>query len=244
MWANSRRIDIRGQRRILFQPMRPARDVTVLSARHETLSPVSIPAPRMGRGALRETNRTCPLRFNPHVSRRRDCKLSARIAGDHDIRQMQHGMALFQSTRRVRRLSQISKFQSARPRGARRSSSSRQQASSEFQSTRSNASKGAIDVEIEQKYCVSIHAVYGGTTHSRIFAPSLFVHASRAGHDDWLQCPGPGCTFQPACLARGGSNGAAHWVCNREFQSTCPARGTTMSATALRPLAVGFTPCS
>lgn len=54
-------------------------------------------------------------------------------------------------------------------------------------------------------------------------APSLLVHASRAGRDDLLQCPGPGCTFQLACLARGLSNGAAHWVCNREFQSTCPA---------------------
>ena len=161
----------------------------------------------------------------------------------HSSDAARHGLVSI-STTRSGVFHQISKFQSARPRGARRSSSSRQQASSEFQSTRSNASKGAIDVEIEQKYCVSIHAVYGGTTHSRIFAPSLFVHASRAGHDDWLQCPGPGCTFQPACLARGGSNGAAHWVCSLEFQSTRPARGTTMSATALRPLAVSFTPCS
>lgn len=64
-------------------------------------------------------------------------------------------------------------------------------------------------------------------------APSLLVHASRAGRDDWLQCPGPGCTFQPACLARGVSKGAAHWVCNWLFQSTRPARGTTMSASAL-----------
>jgi len=87
----------------------------------------------MRRGALRETNRTCPLRFNPHVSRRRDCKLSARIAGDHDIRQTQHGMALFQSTRRVGRLSPDQQVSIHAPaRGARRSSSSRQQASSEF----------------------------------------------------------------------------------------------------------------
>jgi len=26
-------------------------------------------------------------------------------------------------------------------------------------------------------------------------APSLFVHASRAGRDDWVQCPGLGWTF-------------------------------------------------
>ena len=66
-------------------------------------------------------------------------------------------------------------------RGARCSSSSRQQASSEFQSTRSNASKGTIDVEIEQKYCVSIHAVYCGTTHSRIYGaiPCSSTHPAR-----------------------------------------------------------------
>ncbi len=147
--------------------------------------------------------------------------------------QMQHGMALLQSKRRVGRLSPDEQVSIHAPaRGA------------TFQQFAATSVIG-----------VSIHAFEREQEHHRrrdrtevlrfnprcvrrnhsfpeYSAPSLFVHASRAGRDDWLQCPGQ-CTFQLACLARGVSNGAAHWVCNREFQSTCPARGTTMSATAL-----------
>ena len=122
----------------------------------------------MGRGALRETNRTCPLRFNPHVSRRRDCKLSARIAGDHDIRQMQHGIALFQSRRRVRCLSP-----------------DQQVLIHAFE-----REQGHNDVEIEQKYCVSIHAVHGGTTDSRIFG-AIFSSSTRPARDATTGCSVP-----------------------------------------------------
>src|ERR1700692_2970469 len=103
---------------------------------------------------------------------------------------------------------------------------------SKFQSTRSNASKGTIDVEIEQKYCVSIHAVYGGTTHSRIFG-AILVRPRIPRGTRRLAAVSRTRMHVSTRVPRGTSNGAAHWVCNREFQSTCPARGTTMSATAL-----------
>jgi hypothetical protein len=39
-------------------------------------------------------------------------------------------------------------------------------------------------------------AIHEQLRHPNIRPPSLFVHESRSGRDDWLQCPGPGCTFQ------------------------------------------------
>jgi len=149
---------------------------------------------------------------------------SARIAGDHDIRQMQHGMALFQSTRRVRRLSLDQQVSIHAPAWG-----------ATFQQF---AATSVIGVSIhacereqghhrrrDRTEVLRFNPRCVGQNHS---FPNSRRHpcSSTRPARDATKCPGPGCTFQVACLARGVSNGAAHWVCNSEFQSTCPARGT------------------
>ena len=73
---------------------------------HEHDKAVSIHTLPHRRGALRETNRTCRLRFNPQRLRKTRLRTKcAYLLAITTLGQMQHGMALFQSKRRAGRLS-------------------------------------------------------------------------------------------------------------------------------------------